>query len=191
MSPCVAPDNPNLNEGDDCVTGAPLNAAGTVGPAPDFDCIPNEGEECNVPETGEQGTIENGVCNPSNIATPTGPDGIKCEDGYPEGSLTFALQDQQTWWKGNCGEYCNDGTLRPESGVCEGEGGNGPDDKCPSGAEPFYRVFDEDKDGAFTDPRDGKSYTYDPCDQTQPPVEVPGPDDGNDESCAEGDELET
>jgi len=132
-----------------------------------------------------EGYTENdqGVCIKEGDATPTGPDGIKCEDGYPEGSLTFALQDQQTWWKGNCKDtHCNDGTKIPESGVCEGEGGNGPDDLCDDGSEPFYINFDDDKDGAFTDPRDGKSYTYDPCDQTKPPVEVDpegnDPDDG-------------
>jgi len=183
------------------------DAEGTNCPGPEP--VVKEGDPCNledgsagtyqfvgdelqcIPEPPEFGFCQDGVtekedeegtnCDEYGGGTPTGPDGIKCEDGYPEGSLTFALQDQQRWWKGNCGEYCNDGTLRPEDGVCEGEGGNGPDDLCDDGSEPFYINFDDDKDGAFTDPRDGKSYTYDPCDQTQPPVEVPGPDDGNDE----------
>jgi hypothetical protein len=182
------------------------DAEGTNCPGPEP--VVNEGDPCNledgtngtyqyvdgelhcIPEPPEFGFCQDGVtekedaegtnCDEYTGGTPTGPDGIKCEDGYPQGALTFALQDQQKWWTGNCGEYCNDGTLRPESGVCEGEGGNGPDDLCDDGSEPFYINFDDDKDGAFTDPRDGKNYTYDPCDQTQPPVEVPGPDDGND-----------
>jgi len=169
-------DNPQYKIGADGDCGPPDSVEQCTDPHREK----NEDGSCGVKCTDGSDAVDGTLC-PDPNATPTGPDGIKCEDGYPEGSLTFALQDQQTWWKGNCGEYCNDGTLRPEDGVCEGEGGNGPDDLCDDGSEPFYINFDDDKDGAFTDPRDGKSYTYDPCDQTQPPVEVSGPDDGNDE----------
>ena len=69
-SPCVAPDDPTQQEGDPCNTGAPLNAEGTIGPAPDYECIPVEGTTCTDPETGQEGTIENGQCKVAVTPTP-------------------------------------------------------------------------------------------------------------------------
>jgi len=131
MSPCVSFDDPNQQEGDPCSTGSPLNAEGTVGPAPDFDCIPNEGTDCNVPETGKEGTIKNGVCNPLDI-----DDGTYepvCNEPRPTGQLTFQLQEQQDAWDAACKDtHCNDGSLIPENGVCEDT--SDPTKECDNGA---------------------------------------------------------
>ena len=106
-----------------------------------------------------------------------------CTEPRPSGALTFALQDQQDAWDNKCREtHCESGVPIEDDPDCYGTDGGDDDDLCDDGSEPFYINFDDDKDGAFTDPRDGKSYTYDPCDQTQPPVEVPGPD-GGDDTC--------
>lgn len=59
MSPCVPYDDPTSNEGEPCVTGAPLNAKGK------FDafgeCIPDEGSLC-TDANGDGGQIEGGEC---------------------------------------------------------------------------------------------------------------------------------
>jgi len=101
MSPCVAPDNPNLNEGDDCVTGAPLNAEGTVGPAPDYECVPNEGATCTDPETGKDGNIEDGQCV---VPVTVEPCTDKNRNVDPD--------------DGSCADTCKDGSPAPASGLC-------------------------------------------------------------------------
>ena len=69
--------------------------------------IPDLCEKC--PEG--QDFNDAGVC-----VSKGGPGGITCEDDYPaEGALTFALQEQQRWWKANC----DDGT-----GGTDGGGGD-------------------------------------------------------------------
>ncbi len=141
----------------------------------------DEDGSCGVKCTDGSDAVDGTPC-PDPNATPTGPDGITCEDGMPGDAGDFNLVEKQNWWAANCKDtHCTDGTKIPENGVC---GGNGPDDLCDDGSEPFYRVFDEDKDGTFTDPRNGKNYTYDPCDQTQPPVEVDP--EGNDPDGSNG-----
>lgn len=59
MSPCVPYEDPTSNEGEPCVTGAPLNAKGK------FDafgeCIPDEGSLC-TDANGDGGQIEGGEC---------------------------------------------------------------------------------------------------------------------------------
>ena len=45
-----------------------------------------------------------------------------CKQGYPEGALTFGLQENQQRWEYECSDkYCRDGTLKPENGVCPGD----------------------------------------------------------------------
>ena len=100
-SPCVAPEDPTQQEGDPCNTGAPLNAEGTVGPAPDYACVPNEGTTCTDPETGKDGTIENGQCVvPVTVEPCTDPNrNVDPDDG-------------------SCADTCKDGSPAPASGLC-------------------------------------------------------------------------
>ncbi len=203
---CVEEDYFNENQ-DACVTAGYVNCTGgenssgqettggiIKGSINDCDVIqdpqcsdvgtynPDSGE-CDCPEGYEYAVETGGTCGEKSGDGTYDP---VCTEPRPSGPLTFELQSQQRAWNEKCLEtHCTDGTKIPESGVCEGEGGNGTDggngdDLCDDGSEPFYINFDDDKDGAFTDPRDGKSYTYDPCDQTQPPVEVDPEDNDTD-----------
>jgi len=100
-SPCVAPEDPTQQEGDPCQTGAPLNAEGTVGPAPDYECVPNEGATCTDPETGKDGNIEDGQCVvPVTVEPCTDPN----RDVDPD--------------DGSCADTCKDGSPAPASGLC-------------------------------------------------------------------------
>jgi hypothetical protein len=105
MSPCVAPENPDPNEGDPCNTGAPLNAEGTIGPAPDYECEPNENATCTDPETGKEGVIKNGQCVVETV-TPE----IDCTQPRPSGPVTFDLIDAQDRWDAKCKDtHCPSG----------------------------------------------------------------------------------
>ena len=111
---CQEDDDPTENEGptaEECAEEGRQHIAATdIADSKCGECLPGFEE------------IE-GVCTQKpDDGTPTGPDGIKCEDGYPEGTLTFGLQNQQDWWRNNCANtHCADGSLIPESGVCAGD----------------------------------------------------------------------
>ena len=106
---CVPFDDPNPQEGDPCNTGAPLNAEGTIGPAPDFDCVPNEGASCNDPNTGASGAIKDGLCDSTTTGT-------KCEDEF---STNYG-QD------GDCGPDCVSGySIKEGDTVCSSDGTTG------------------------------------------------------------------
>jgi len=149
MSPCVAPDNPNLNEGDDCATGAPLNAEGTVGPAPDFECVPNEGTTCTDPETGKDGNIENGLC--VSQTEPPETTQVDCTKPRPTGEFTFELENQQVLWDQKCrATHCESGVPiendpdcygSPPGKTCDNNAVN-PDncDQCENGEHPDAHV---------------------------------------------------
>ena len=143
MSPCVAPDPLDPNEGDPCNTGAPLNAEGKYGPAPDYDCIPNEGTTCNDPETGKEGNIENGVC----VVEPDS-EGIDCTQPRPTGTVTFDLIDAQGRWDAECKDtHCPSGVPITEDPDCYGQQScennavNYPDcNQCENGEHPDAHV---------------------------------------------------
>ena len=158
-SPCVAPDDPTQQEGDPCNTGAPLNAEGTIGPAPDYDCIPVEGTTCTDPQTGQEGTIEDGQCKVA--VTPV----EQCEDPNRDKN-----ED------GSCAPTCTDGSPAPASGLCPE-----PVTTCANGAENFPDCNQCPGGQSTPDMHEGN-------DCTKPLLDQGGGDDGGDDTGG-GEEL--
>ena len=158
-SPCVAPDDPTQQEGDPCNTGAPLNAEGTIGPAPDYDCIPVEGTTCTDPQTGQEGTIEDGKCKVA--VTPV----EQCED-----------PNRTKNEDGSCAPTCTDGSPAPASGLCPE-----PVTTCANGAENFPDCNQCPGGQSTPDMHEGN-------DCTKPLLDQGGGDDGGDDTGG-GEEL--
>jgi hypothetical protein len=156
MSPCVAPENPDPTEGDPCNTGAPLNAEGTIGPAPDYDCVPIEGATCTDSD-GNSGNIVNGVCDTGTGQPDDGTDDERCagptppqtpaekqycfDQGYAPCEPGDVQYGDGRWYKnGDCtpedsGEECNNvdcNSPRPDSSTYDNQEAQISWDKCCS-----------------------------------------------------------
>lgn len=107
MSPCVPYEDPTSNEGEPCVTGAPLNAKGVYD---DFgECIPDEGSLC-TDANGDGGQIEGGECVAFKDEDEDDGDGTGEGEGGGEGPQVGAPCD-------STGDGTEDGTV-DENGQC-------------------------------------------------------------------------
>jgi hypothetical protein len=149
MSPCVPYDDPTSNEGEPCVTGAPLNAKGK------FDafgeCIPDEGSLC-TDANGDGGQIEGGECVAFKDEDEDGGDGTGGGEGVDDGPKAGDPCD-------STGDGVDDGTIdengdcipkTPATTVCNDPTGSNDVDPdidafCRQGVDAYVATFGEEK----------------------------------------------